>query len=71
MQEYQRGPMRQGTRITVLAISSRDEMYGTTVMVKMKKQGVSELSLCDLKATDAPIKTQQLVEDYAMWFANR
>ncbi|GER86512.1 hypothetical protein KDW_06740 [Dictyobacter vulcani] len=70
VQEYQRGPIRQGARITVVAISSLDEMYGTTVMVKMK-QGVSELPLCDLKATDAPIKTQQLVEDYAMWFANR
>lgn len=70
VQEYQRGPIRQGDRVTVLAISSLDEMYGTMVMVKMK-QGVNELPLCDLKATKAPIKTQQLVNDYTMWFANR
>jgi Calcium binding len=45
-------------------------MHGTIVTVKLK-QGTGELPLCDLKTTDAPIKTQQLVEDYAVWFANR
>ncbi len=70
VQEYQRGPIRQGAQITVLAMTFLDEMHGTLVTVKLK-QGVSELPLCDLKATNAPIKTQQLVEDYAVWFANR
>ena len=70
VQEYQRGPIRPGDRITVLAITSLDEMHGTIVTVKLK-QVAGELPLCDLKATDAPIKTQQLVEDYAVWFANR
>ncbi len=27
--------------------------------------------LCDLKATQADLSTQQLVDDYSMWFANR
>ncbi len=27
--------------------------------------------LCDLKATEADAETRQLVEDYAVWFANR
>ena len=70
MQEYQRGPVRQGARVSVLAIIFLDETYGTIVAVK-HKNGVNELPLCDLKATEANAETRQLVEDYAMWFANR
>jgi Calcium binding len=68
--EYQRGPVRQGALVTVLAITFLDEIYGTIVAVK-HTQGVNELPLCDLKATEADAETRQLVEDYAMWFANR
>src|SRR6185312_12509364 len=64
--EYQRGPVRQGARVSVLAITFLDETYGTIVAVKHTR-GVSELPLCDLKATDADTETRQLVEDYAMW----
>ena len=70
VEEYQRGPVRQGARITVLAITFLDETYGTIVAVR-HKNGVNELPLCDLKATDGNTETRQLVEDYAMWFANR
>ncbi len=70
MQEYQRGPVRQGARVSVLAIIFLDETYGTIVAVK-HKNGVNELPLCDLEATEANAETRQLVEDYAMWFANR
>ena len=68
--EYQRGPVRQGARVSVLAITFLDETYGTIVAVK-HKNGVNELPLCDLKATEADAETRQLVEDYAVWFANR
>jgi Calcium binding len=68
--EYQRGPVRQGARVSVLAITFLDETYGTIVAVK-PTHGVNELPLCDLKATEADTETRQLVEDYAMWFANR
>src|SRR6266567_4672534 len=47
-----------------------EEHYGTIVAVK-HKNGVNELPLCDLKATEADAETRQLVEDYAVWFANR
>jgi Calcium binding len=47
-----------------------DETYSTIVAVK-HKHGVNELPLCDLKATEADTETRQLVEDYAVWFANR
>ena len=70
VEEYQRGPVRQGTRVTVLAVTFLDETYGTIVTVK-HKNGVNELPLCDLKATEADAETRQLVEDYAVWFANR
>jgi hypothetical protein len=68
--EYQRGPVRQGARVTVLAVTFLDETYGTIVAVK-HKNGVNELPLCDLKATEADAGTRQLVEDYDVWFANR
>jgi Calcium binding len=70
VEEYQRGPVRQGARVTVLSITFLDETYGTIVAVK-HKNGVNELPLCDLKATQADAKTRQLVEDYGVWFANR
>src|SRR2546425_385381 len=35
------------------------------------EDGVYELPLCDLKVTDADVEIRQLVEDYAVWFANR
>jgi hypothetical protein len=68
--EYQRGPVRQGARVSVLAITFLDETHGTIVAVK-HTQGVNELPLCDLKATEVDTETRQLVEDYAVWFANR
>ncbi len=64
------GPVRQGALVSVLAITFLDETYGTIVAVK-HKHGVNELPLCDLKATEADTETRQLVEDYAVWFANR
>ena len=68
--EYQRGPVRQGALVSVLAITFLDETYGTVVTVK-HKNGVHELPLCDLKATQADAQTRHLVDDYAVWFANR
>ena len=70
VEEPQRGPVRQGARVSVLAITFLDETYGTIVAVK-HKDGVHELPLCDLKATGADVQTRELVEDYAVWFANR
>src|SRR5258708_22797615 len=68
--EEQRGPIRQGAQITVLRIADLDDLYGTLVEVQ-SKQRTSTLPLCDLKATKANTSTQELVDDYSMWFANR
>jgi len=70
VEEYQRGPVRQGARVSVRAITLLDDTYGTIVAVK-HKNGLNDLPLCDLKATGADAETQKLVEDYAVWFANR
>jgi len=70
MVEYQRGPVRQGARVSALAITFLDKTSGTIVAVK-HTHGVNELPLCDLKATETDTETWQLVEDYAVWFANR
>jgi hypothetical protein len=70
VEEYQRGQVRQGARVSVLAVTFLDETYGTIVAVK-HTHGVHELPLRDLKATEADTETRQLVEDYAVWFANR
>ncbi len=68
--EYQSGPIRAGDEVTVMGISELDDHYGTLVHVKHKRE-VHELPLCDLKAFDADTQTEQLVDDYAVWFANR
>lgn len=70
VEEYQRGPVRQGARVKVLDITFLDETYGTIVATKLKDE-VYELPLCDLKVTGADVKMRQLVDDYVVWFANR
>jgi len=68
--EYQRGPVRQGDQVTVMGITDMDDTYGTIVAMKHKR-GVHELPLCDLKTLNADTQTEELVDDYAVWFANR
>jgi len=68
--EEQRGPIRQGDQVTVLRIVDLDDLYGTLVEVCSKHQ-TATFPLCDLQATQADISTQQLVDDYSTWFANR
>lgn len=68
--EAQRGPIRQGDRVTVLRIVDLDDLYGTLVEVRSKHR-TTAFPLCDLTATQADPSTQQLVDDYSMWFANR
>lgn len=64
------GPIRAGERVTVLGIVSLDDPYGTIVSVKHRLD-VYDFPLCDLEATVANDETRELVDDYAVWFANR
>jgi len=71
VEEYDEpGPIREGDRVTVMRIMRLDNSYGTIVAVK-HKSGSHQFPLCDLKAPDADTQTEQLVDDYAVWFANR
>ena len=65
--EYQRGPVKQGSQVTVIGISLLDEAYGTIVKVRQQRR-VSHLPLRHIRATnDAPAAIAQLIEDYAVW----
>lgn len=68
--EYQSGSIRGGDEVTVMGISELEDLYGTLVHVKHKREACT-IPLCDLKAPDADTQTEQLVDDYAVWFANR
>src|SRR5260370_30390507 len=50
VEEYQRGPVRQGARVSVLAITLLDGTYGTIVAVEHKRE-VNKLPFFGLKAT--------------------
>ena len=68
--EYQSGSIRGGDEVTVIGISELEDLYGTLVHVKHKRE-IYTVPLCDLKAPDMDTQTEQLVDDYAVWFANR
>lgn len=68
--EYQRGPVRQGDPVTVTGLVMLDDSYGTIVAVTHKR-GVYELPLSDLQVAERASVNHQLVDDYAVWFANR
>lgn len=65
------GPVRLGARVTVLDIADLVDPYGTIVSVR-HRGGTYVVPLCDLKAVGLTRgETRQIVQDYAVWFANR
>lgn len=64
------GPVRSGETVKVLGVSFWDESYGTLVAVK-HPEGVYELPLRELDLVGAEEATQQVVDDYQLWSANR
>ena len=69
--EYQpRGPLRVGDQLTVRRISSVDDLQGIIVRVTHLRRQYA-FPLCDLEVIDERSPNYQLVEDYAVWFANR
>ena len=68
--EYQeRGRLRQGDRIQILEISVLDDLYGVIVSGKRGSESI-DLPLCDLAVVGQGVN-EQVVSDYALWFANR
>jgi hypothetical protein len=69
--EFQeRGPLRDGDRVQVLDISELDDSYGILVHVRAKR-GEYDFPLCDLEVVDKRSPNYRVVDDYAVWFANR
>lgn len=64
------GPLRAGDRVQVMDISGLDDLYGILVRVRAKR-GEYDFPLCDLEVVDHRSPNYQVVDDYAVWFANR
>lgn len=69
--EFQeRGPLQSGDRVRVLGIEMVDDSYG--VIVKLRRgRNVYHFPLCDLKMVGRASAQKELVQLYAVWFANR
>lgn len=69
--EYQdRGPLQAGDRVKVTGIGLVDDLYGIIVDLRVGRRKYA-FPLCDLKAVDEDSPNYELVQDYAVWFANR
>ena len=68
MQE--RGPLQAGDAVKVTGIRGVEDLYGVFVDVRA---GLRKLvfPLCDLEAVDESSPNYELIDDYAVWFANR
>lgn len=65
------GPLQSGHAVLVTGLAGAEDLYG--VMVKLKVGRKSPLfPLCDLEVFEREAgENYQLVDDYAVWFANR
>jgi hypothetical protein len=69
--EFQeRGSLQVGDHVQVHGIETVDDSYGVIVQVRRRRQ-VSSFPLCDLKVLDPSSPNHDLVQLYAVWFANR
>jgi len=69
--EFQeRGPLQGGDRVRVLGIEMVDEHYGVIVELR-RGRNVYHHPLCDLKMVGRASAQKDLVQLYAVWFANR
>jgi hypothetical protein len=64
-----RGRLKQGEKVTVLNISGLDAVWGVIVAVKQGSERL-DFPLCDLKVLGKESLNQQIVSDYAVWYAN-
>lgn len=65
-----RGPLHQGDRMTVQAITAIDDLRGLIVAC-IHKRGSCEFPLCDLEVRDHRSPNHDPVKIYVVWFANR
>lgn len=66
-----RGPLRVGDRVRVQEIADvDDDSYGIIVKLKQGRK-TYHFPLCDLQAIDEKSSNYQIIQDYAVWFANQ
>ncbi|GIN57385.1 calcium-binding protein [Lederbergia ruris] len=68
-QEF-RSIVQQGDRLKVHSVDSIDEKYGIIVHTRLGREKIY-FPLCDLEAIDLNDEGRQVIDDYAVWFANR
>jgi len=69
--EFQeRGPLRVGDHVKVHRIKRVDDFYGVIVQVQRSRH-IYYFPLCDLKVLEPSSPNHDLVQLYAVWFANR
>jgi hypothetical protein len=64
------GPFSDGDRVQVVHISQVNDLYGIMVHAQAKG-GNYNFPLCDLQVVDRRSPNHQILDDYAVWFANR
>jgi hypothetical protein len=65
-----RGPLQAGDLVKVIGIRDFEDMYGILVDVRVGYRKFV-FPLCDLEAVDESSPNYELIDDYAVWFANR
>jgi len=65
-----RGPLRFGDRVKVVGFEGVEDLYGVLVNIKAGHNSYV-FPLCDLKAVNEKSANYTLIDDYAVWFANR
>ncbi|MBW8351551.1 calcium-binding protein [Bacillus sp. IITD106] len=62
--------VQQGDLLKIHSIDSIDDKYGIIVHTRLGRKKVY-FPLCDLEAIDLDEEGRQVIDDYAVWFANR
>ena len=66
----ERGPLRGGDRVQVHGFEMLDDRYG--IIVKLRRgRSAYHFPLCDLEAVDSSSPNHDLVQLYAVWYANQ
>jgi hypothetical protein len=69
--EFQeRSPLRAGDRVKVTRITDVDDWYGVIAHLQVGRKQY-DFPLCEMKVIDVHSPNYQMVDDYAVWFANR
>ena len=69
-ENQERGPLQAGDPVKVIGFEGVEDLYGVLVNIKARGR-LYVFPLCDLEAVNENTADYTLVDDYAVWFANR